>query len=308
MRLASFDIGIKNLAYCIIDISSSVQIVDWNVINLVKSNDQPVTCNALVKSSSICGRKAKYVKQQLCVCETHAKTQSQYIIPKKETQPSYIKKLKMEQLTKLYSDIHPFSPNPDHKLKKQEYIDAINTYYAAKCFEPVSGPKVSANDVDLISIGRSIQSNLDNIPHFQSVNGVIIENQISTIASRMKTIQGMVAQYFICKFGPAAPSVNIEFVSSSNKLKGFETTEAVENSAQNYKSHKKDSVKITCEFLKHNESLAIWNPLFGLALPTKDKRPSTKKDDLADCFLQGVWYLKSKNIINYAENLKINIV
>jgi hypothetical protein len=33
-----------------------------------------------------------------------------------------------------------------------------------------------------------------------------------------------------------------------------------------------------------------------------------KKDDLADSFLQGIWYLKNKNIITYAENLKINSV
>ena len=34
----------------------------------------------------------------------------------------------------------------------------------------------------------------------------------------------------------------------------------------------------------------------------------SKKDDLADCFLQGLWYFKHKNIISYADNLKINIV
>lgn len=302
MRLVSFDIGIKNLAYCIIDISTTVQIIDWNVINLVQSTAPPVTCNALVKSSAICGKKAKYVKLQMCVCETHAKTQTQYLIPKKETQPSYIKKLKMDELLKLYTQLHPFHPPP--KLKK-DLNDAINAYYVKKCLEPVSGAKISANAVDLVSIGRSIKTNLDAIPHLHTVTHVIIENQISTIASRMKTIQGMVAQYFICKL---RPNVEIEFVSSANKLKGFETTEAVDNTAQNYKSHKKDSVKITCDFLNHNDSLAIWKPLFGLALATTDKRISSKKDDLADCYLQGVWYLKSKNIINYAENLKINIV
>ena len=33
-----------------------------------------------------------------------------------------------------------------------------------------------------------------------------------------------------------------------------------------------------------------------------------KKDDLADCFLQGVWFMSNRNIITCAENLKINIV
>ena len=33
-----------------------------------------------------------------------------------------------------------------------------------------------------------------------------------------------------------------------------------------------------------------------------------KKDDLADSFLQGLWYFKQRNIIYYADDLKINLV
>jgi hypothetical protein len=35
---------------------------------------------------------------------------------------------------------------------------------------------------------------------------------------------------------------------------------------------------------------------------------SAKKDDLADAFLQGLWYLEKQNRISIAANLKINIV
>jgi hypothetical protein len=47
-----------------------------------------------------------------------------------------------------------------------------------------------------------------------------------------------------------------------------------------------------------NESFKNW----------KDTLNTKKKDDLADSFLQGIWYLKHKKIILYAEDLKINIV
>jgi len=40
----------------------------------------------------------------------------------------------------------------------------------------------------------------------------------------------------------------------------------------------------------------------------KESLNTKKKDDLADSFLQGIWYLKHNNIITYAEDLKINIV
>jgi hypothetical protein len=33
-----------------------------------------------------------------------------------------------------------------------------------------------------------------------------------------------------------------------------------------------------------------------------------KKDDLADAFLQGLWYFKNQNIILYADDLNIKLV
>ena len=33
---------------------------------------------------------------------------------------------------------------------------------------------------------------------------------------------------------------------------------------------------------------------------------STKKDDLADCFLQGIYYMKKEKLITYSEDLEIN--
>jgi hypothetical protein len=33
-----------------------------------------------------------------------------------------------------------------------------------------------------------------------------------------------------------------------------------------------------------------------------------KKDDLADCFLQGLWYVRNKNKITIADDLNIKLV
>jgi hypothetical protein len=136
----------------------------------------------------------------------------------------------------------------------------------------------------------------------------------------MKTIQGMLAQYFIIR----DENIAIDFVSSSNKLKQFSgislskmenilenTMKTNENTAENatekttipgtnpdYKKHKIDGVLYCSRILSNNDFLNQWRT----SLDTK------KKDDLADCFLQGLWYLKQKNIITYAEDLKIKIV
>jgi hypothetical protein len=76
----------------------------------------------------------------------------------------------------------------------------------------------------------------------------------------------------------------IEFVSSSCKLKGFEKQNV--DAGTEYKQHKKDSVYY-CEKMLENENFSNWKQ----ALETK------KKDDLADCFLQGIWYLRRENKI-----------
>jgi hypothetical protein len=65
-----------------------------------------------------------------------------------------------------------------------------------------------------------------------------------------------------------------------------------------YKQHKKDGIFYCRGILESNSWLKGHIEL----LNTK------KKDDLADCFLQGIWYLIREKRISVAENLKINSV
>ena len=110
------------------------------------------------------------------------------------------------------------------------------------------------------------------------IDCVIIENQISPIANRMKTLQGMIAQYFIMR------DVHfIEFVSAANKLKKH-----MKNKKSTYSERKKMSIELVKEQFGVNPKITEWNELFV---------KHTKKDDLADCFLQGLWYLEDKNMI-----------
>jgi hypothetical protein len=157
---------------------------------------------------------------------------------------------------------------------------------------------VRADQIDLITLGRNMMSELDKFisPYMNTCIGggdvgklgglekhkidiVIIENQISTIASRMKTLQGMIAQYFIMRETPC-----IEFISAANKLKMFMTKKKT-----TYTERKLESVEVTKELL---EKL----PQFKKYRGSLDK--NKKKDDLSDCFLQGIYYLTLKNMIN----------
>ena len=86
------------------------------------------------------------------------------------------------------------------------------------------------------------------------------------------------------------------FIGEPDKKEDINNKE--KETKEKYKQHKKDSIIICSQFLEKNDHLKEWI----------ESMNSPKKDDLADCFLQGIWYLKHKNIISYAEDLKINSV
>ena len=111
-----------------------------------------------------------------------------------------------------------------------------------------------------------------------SFDKILIENQIGPIALRMKTLQGMIIQHFI-----ENKIENIECINSSNKLKNF-----IGKKKTSYNERKKFSIKYTREILEINNNINKWLEHYN-----KHK----KKDDLADCFLQCLWYMKEKNLI-----------
>jgi hypothetical protein len=376
MRLISFDVGIKNLAYCVFSFSASsnnrcaalsAQVVasaeqkledrceasahavedqsglrrenqpsqswsipEWNCANLLSFDaPEPVEmkpCCHMIKgkrksdADHPCNKNSKWISptdSDKTFCELHAKIHTDWIIPKKVNTTSHINKLKLPELEKENATLFltTTSDISTKKMKKSELIEKIIAYYESKCFRSVNEnaqKTKTAGEIDLVTIGRAIRRQLDGDPAIEGITHVVIENQISTIASRMKTIQGMIAQYFIMRFGD---KVHIEFVSSHNKLKGFglskenredkkvqiDDSKGTENKKEkvSYKANKSDGIDICRRFFETNPEMRGWEPIF-------DK--SKKRDDLADCFLQGIWYLKSNKIINYADNLKINSV
>jgi len=192
-------------------------------------------------------------------------------------------------------------------MKKDDYLRVLEDFYAKKCLCVLNNKKKkSASEVDLIEVGRNMKRLMNEIPDIQEITHVVIENQISPIANRMKTIQGMLAQYFIM----INENIDIVFVSSSHKLKQFNeintTYEKEENHTNhykpknnpNYKENKLDGVFYCNKILEANDILQKW----------RDKMNTKKKDDLADSFLQGLWHFKQHKIIYYADDLKINIV
>jgi hypothetical protein len=311
MKLISFDVGIKNMAYCIFDISGQyLSIQNWNVLNLLEEEVATEVCTQIIpgKTKKVpakpCTKVAKYKKNGDCYCEKHAKS-SMFIIPNKKNSLVTIKKLKVDELIKVgQSHLLFLNIETIPKLKK-DIVEKLGEFYEKNCLELIVKKKSkNASEIDLITIGKNMKELLNNTQGINTITHVVIENQISPIANRMKTIQGMLAQYFIMKNS----DINIDFISSANKLSQFgerkTESKSIEKPLENtiinadYKQHKKDGLYYCSKVIQKNQCFTGWSESLNIK----------KADDLADSFLQGLWYLKNKNIITYADDLKIIFV
>lgn len=335
MKIISFDVGIKNMAYCIFSLNNEnhqpdtvpLNIVDWNVVSLLEKEEPHVYCNCAsikekvlknkikkgnpnkqiqnfftdqltippISPQKLCCRVGKFKKGSSIYCDKHSKTQTEWLIPESRFSQKTLKKTKVEDLLILGSELKIENIGK----KRIDIMKSFDDYVIKKCLEPVIAIKSkSAGDADLVSIGKKIKEVFDQILiNHTDITHVLIENQISPLANRMKTIQGMLAQYFIMVYN----TISIDFISSANKLKIFSSIDKdkekekeidiSKTQSQTYKSHKKDGVYYTNLLIEKNS----WISNNRWTLNTK------KKDDLADCFLQGLWYLLKNEKIQMNE-------
>ena len=341
MSILSIDIGIKNLALCVLKTThdSNFSISYWEVINLFE--DKIHLCDAFLQKSiakntflqksitknsgemdspksgdtsntgvlvsqsdptvntfgsnadkmdspksgntsntgvlkggppPLCGKPAKFSKHDHFYCKSHA-AKSDFKLP--TTELNKYKKLKLDELVKLSADNAIVVEH--EKINKTVLLGAIEAFIKDNVLENVSTLK--CNDFSLIDIGCAIKTRLDALD-FSGVDTVLIEQQISPIANRMNCIQGMVAQYFIMK-----NITNIQFISASNKLKLFS-----EKKKTTYTERKKLGIEITQKLLiepRHDDTPENKERIVAMFNSHK------KKDDLADCFLQGIWFIIS---------------
>jgi len=283
MKLLSIDIGIKNLAFIIIETNETnetnevndFKIIKWDVINLCSNNNSCV--------HQLCKNKPAFFKNSSYYCKIHAK-KTAYSIPL-----CNIKTLHKLSLKKLLLLADEYKVVFDKSIKKPMLIELLEAHLNSHCLEAVQS--VSANTINLVHIGINIKDRLNELfkdYNILTLDKIILENQISPIANRMKTIQGMIAQYFI-----NSNNYNIYFISATNKLKSFlkdksDSISTISDSSANkitYAQRKKLSIFHTKEVLKKynmNNEVSFFSE-------------HSKKDDLADCFLQAYYYINIKN-------------
>ena len=248
-KVLSFDVGIKNLAYCILDyniVDKEYKITGWGIINL-SDEEKFDTCshilvNKKTNEDKVCGKKASFIYND------------------KKTQ----------DISKHFCKVHRnrfIKDNPD--LEK--------TITEIKKKKKVKKPLLALN-ITMIKL-------MNEIPELLEVDEVLIENQPSLKNPHMKSIQMMIFSYFVMKgFIENKLLDNIVMLSARNKLKIY-------NGEPIDASHIKDKYR-------QNKYLAI--QYCGKMIVSQIDKYKTqydmskKKDDLADSFLQGVFYLNKK--------------
>jgi len=295
MKILSFDVGIKNLAYCLFSINSCndkmLKILKWDVINLCESSAASTSTSSDIFSKkkyrcSVCKKNAYYSLKT-----SHTTTTTTTKLAANDEEVVYCKKHATETKLTVYDYLVGKSKPKDVSKKMYPHLKLIVT---------TPPKKQNACDIDMIILGKNLKTRFDSIfdeysdvdstnSNLGYIDAVIIENQIGPLAGRMKMLQGMIAQYFIMK-----NVKKIEFISSTNKLKLFKTAKndeknINENTENTYKLRKQQGQNICRSLVAFYPSLESWNQEFDKHL---------KKDDLADCFLQGYYYMYSSTVYN----------
>lgn len=294
MKIISIDVGIKNCSFCVLShkIGSSPVMDHWDIVNLMELNTvaeaiYECTCvnHVGTKKEKKCVKRASYKKgSNTYMCTSHAKKDAYF--GKKELEPAALKKASLPELIRLTNKYYIDVKDAKKKAELMALLVAYQTIHGITLIVPSSKKKKCAT-IGLQIIGRNIVQYFDAL-NVCDVTHVIIENQIGPLATKMKTVQGMLMQYFIMRNA----AVCVEFISATNKLKDFSSESASMNTKETnkkkeYNARKKQAVSICADIIQTTETLVKWNDYF---------QSCKKKDDLSDCFLQGVWFLRKHNV------------
>ncbi len=287
IRILSIDVGIINLAYCVLVCNKSkgdFKIEKWGLINLIDNHFGDFKCIAKLKSGkrkgNNCNNKAICFKENLqdeCYCGSHHK-----ILPiNKRIQIKY--KLLCEK--KLQSGKKKGSlcgKNASFYIKKSTY--EIIGYCKVHC-KNIDNCKryYTVDNIGSLDLKKILFTELDKNTDLQNVDYIGIEYQPKHAREKMKMLASAIHDYFIlrCLIDKKNHQLkNIKSIDAKNKLTMYEGPPLSCHLKIQY-DRNKWYAKEYCKWLLKKHKKIDWLNYFN-------KFP--KKDDLADSFLQGLWY------------------
>ena len=253
MKLISFDVGLRNLAYCVLEGTSrtDVTIVDWNIIDVL--GEQAGVGAARCYKCTAAAR-YEHASQGTFACSKHT--------PKKGKAPTKtaLTKKPTEELRK---DLEA-SGLQSTATTKADLVKLLYNHAKQNTWKKCVASSTTGSVMDM---APALMASLDaRLSSWRGADAVCIENQPER---RMYAVQAMLQMYFTLR------GIKSCGISATHKLSNIVT---IDDSVTSYKGRKKTGIT-------HAYAL----------VPAENQehfKKHPKKDDLADSFLQGLWFLE----------------
>lgn len=291
MKVLSWDVGIINLAFCLIDYNKETKdykILDWDIINLTDRAKMKCTeCNANPSYYQVLTEKY--------YCKNHSKLA---MITPPEFNALFVSCI---DSICCFEGKNVCGKTSKYKLNKDNVENYCNTHakskYKSYCneYKLINHTKKGIDKMSMDDFLLKLIKELDKRPNLLNCEAVFIENQPTMKNPRMKTISVTLYNYYIIrgvidKHISNSPLKQVHFMAPSNKLKLADNGDKAElvkvknndDESKTYKLTKSLGVKYCLEMIKQ---FPEWVEKFN---------SHKKKDDLADCFLQGMYALINK--------------
>ena len=314
MKFLGWDVGIKNLAYSLIDYNEETQtkeIIDWGVINLMTEVDEapkPVhLCCESNKKGKKCHLKAIYLLQSdetKGVCKVHQKllkyAQFKFLDLTQKAICCYETFVKKTNTVKKCEKA-AFTTRKDDLTKGycNQHLKVVQTHDPFEIYEIKKDKKELVREISILTLSKRLFQHLESLGDLLlNVDEIIIENQPVLKNPTMKTIQILLYSYFIINGILKDKVKNIHFFSASKKLEAFDDIDnkifkTLSHITNQYQINKKLAVLYTNEMVKNDIK---WFKFFNT---------HSKKDDLSDAYLTNCYFIDRQFKINKkAEKIK----
>ena len=296
MKIISFDVGIKNLAYCICD--EKMTIIKWDIIDLLNVDNK----------CSFCDKNADLLFYKYKMCKDHKGKINEVKEP-------------LVEITDKKSTSECVSCG---KVAKCKLGNSFLCNVHRKSFETknykVKETNVSCDKISTAQFKYNLVSAIDKLPELLDIDVVLIENQPSFKNPKMKAIADTLQAYYLIRGVFDKKKFNLEdihLIAPSMKLKlapipemelEKENVLKVDLKGEKKKGGKKSEDKVVEEKMgeivdevkgapakmsyKQGKEFAIKKCASLLDAEHKTYLLThKKKDDLCDCYLQAYHYL-----------------
>jgi len=231
MKICAWDVGIKNLAFCMIEkIDDKITIKHWNVINIIAGDvgdakkPKQTCCNVTVKTirkietNVQCKKTASYVGVNAAGVEQHyCKSHMGNHQPTNIQAESFVG----NEACKFKSKT-PCKKNATFLIKGEHYCTTHKAPTIKKLTNAVIVRKIKkaqrCTSLDPQILATKLTESLDKlycINDIMTCDEIVIENQPAYLNSSMKSMASMLFYYFIIRGNVK----RIKYVAAQNKLK-----------------------------------------------------------------------------------------